>query len=78
MVSTNQRSLPRIADLHLTTPADLSADIEDAAKTLLVFDQYASSHLHQSGAILGPMSAVLLRTEAQSSSQIEQISVGVK
>jgi hypothetical protein len=71
--------MPRhIAHLEVTMSSALGADVEDAARALAVFDGYAMAHLRATNGILGPMSAVLLRTEAQSSSQIEELSVGVR
>lgn len=67
-----------IAHLEVTMSSALGADVEDAARALAVFDGYAMAHLRATNGILGPMSAVLLRTEAQSSSQIEELSVGVR
>ncbi len=51
--------------------------IEDASVTLAQFDT-AVHHLGEQVHTLGPMSAVLLRTEATSSSQIEHLTVGAK
>lgn len=68
----------RLSDLDIQLPADLSADAEEAANALARFDDYASTKLGSGSHVLGPMSAVLLRTEATSSSQIEHLTVGAK
>lgn len=52
--------------------------IEDASVALAQFDDTAAHHLDEQVHTLGPMSAVLLRTEATSSSQIEHLTVGAK
>ncbi|KFI56081.1 Fic family protein [Bifidobacterium callitrichos] len=68
----------RLASLELSISAALSADVEEAAGALSRFDMYAASRLGAGNRVLGPMSAVLLRTEATSSSQIEHLTVGAK
>ena len=67
-----------LSDLTLDVPAPLMALIEDASVTLAQFDDTAAHHLGEQVHTLGPMSAVLLRTEATSSSQIEHLTVGAK
>lgn len=57
---------------------DLVADIEDATRSLVEFDSYAQRTLGTSNPALGPMSAILLRTESASSSQIEQLTTSAK
>lgn len=42
------------------------------------FDSYGAAKLGEDNHVLGPMSAVLLRAEASSSSQIENLTVGAK
>lgn len=59
-------------------PADLAADLGDAEQALTTFDTYAARLLGTSDATVGPMSAILLRTESASSSQIEQLTVSAK
>ncbi|MDR1799178.1 MAG: Fic family protein, partial [Bifidobacteriaceae bacterium] len=59
-------------------PPSLAADIEEAAAALKEFDGYARSLLGLTSPTLGPMSAVLLRTESASSSQIENLTVGAR
>ena len=61
----------RIADLVLQLPAHLAADAEDAAAEIARFDASAEHGL-------GAVTAVLLRSESASSSQIEQISASAR
>ena len=61
-----------------TMPAELQTDLEDASVALSRFDTRASMQFGDRVLTLGPMSAVLLRTEATSSSQIENLTVGAK
>ena len=68
----------RFADYTFGFPAELLADLEDASAALTAFDSYAALKLGTGSHVLGPMSAVLLRTEASSSSQIEHLTVGAK
>ncbi|WP_110588632.1 Fic family protein [Microbacterium suaedae] len=49
------------------------ADIEDATRALVAFDNYAGSELGADSPVLAPMAAILLRSESASSSQIEQL-----
>ena len=55
-----------------------SADVEDAMNALTSFDHHAAIHLGRENPALGPMSAILLRTESASSSQIEQLTTTAK
>lgn len=61
--------------------ADL-ADVEDATRALVEFDAHARTALvgdgGDRGVAIGPMSAILLRTESASSSQIEQLTTSAK
>ena len=57
--------------------ADL-ADVEDATRQLVAFDQHARRTLGTDNPALGPMTAILLRTESTSSSQIEQLTTSAK
>lgn len=61
----------RIADLDLRLPAELAADTEDAATEIARFDASAEHGL-------GAVTAVLLRSESASSSQIEQITASAR
>ena len=67
-----------IADLRLSLPAGLAADVEEAAAALASFDRYAASALGPDSPTLGPMSTILLRTESASSSQIENLTVSAR
>lgn len=69
---------PQIANLDLTLPTELAADAEDAAAALTRFNTYASWRLGSHSPSLGPMSAILLRTESASSSQIENLTAGAR
>lgn len=51
----------------------VAAELDDATKALADFDSYADRRLGVSDPSLGPMSAILLRTESTSSSQIENL-----
>lgn len=62
---------PRIADLALDLSAGLVADAEEAAAEIARFDE-STQH------VLGATTAVLLRSESASSSQIEQISASAR
>lgn len=55
-----------------------SSDIEDATRRLVEFDSHAQRHLGADSPALGPMTAILLRTESASSSQIEQLTTSAK
>ena len=67
-----------LADLHFVFPSGLLAACEEASCALASFDSYAAAKLGEGNHVLGPMSTVLLRTEASSSSQIENLTVGAK
>lgn len=66
----------KLAAYPIALPTTVSADIADATAALSSFDTYAAAHL--TARTLGPMSAVLLRTESTSSSQIENLTVGAR
>ena len=55
-----------------------SADVEDATRQLVNFDKHAQQTLGTDNPALGPMTAILLRTESASSSQIEQLTTSAK
>ena len=61
---------------HLTS--QLSADAEDAARALVDFDTYTPRVLGTENPATGPMSAILLRTESASSSQIENLTTSAR
>lgn len=68
----------RLADWSPTLSSELSADLEDATRALIDFDRRSSLALSPESAALGPMSAILLRSESASSSQIERLTVSAK
>lgn len=57
---------------------ELSADLEDATRALVEFDQHMARGLGAEGGSIGPMSAILLRTESASSSQIENLTASAR
>lgn len=67
-----------IGSLVVDLPADLAADAEEAAAELARFDEHARARLGRDSPALGPMSAILLRTESASSSQIENLTAGAR
>jgi len=67
-----------IADYDPAVPSELAADVEEATAALTRFDGYAARVLGVASPMLGPMSAVLLRTESISSSRIENLTVGAR
>lgn len=69
---------PKIADLSIAVPADVSATLEESARALGELDAYAGAKFGMKSRVLGPMSSILLRTESTSSSQIENLTVGAK
>lgn len=62
-----------IAGWEPVVGAEDAANVEDATVALVGFDTYALTVLGGDSPALGPMSAILLRTESASSSQIEQL-----
>ena len=64
--------------LVISLPGDLAADVADAETALASFAAHAATRLGADNPALGPMSAVLLRTESASSSQIEDLTVGAR
>lgn len=67
-----------IADWTPFISSEDSADIEDATRQLVGFDKHAQRTLGRDNPALGPMTAILLRTESASSSQIEQLTTSAK
>lgn len=59
-------------------PSEELADVEDATRRLVEFDLHSQRVLASDNPALGPMAAILLRTEAASSSQIEQLTTSAK
>ncbi|MDO5618119.1 Fic family protein [Kocuria sp.] len=70
-----------LAQMKIDLPAEVTAESEDALTEIIRFDAELATALpvpergHQQ---LAPLSAVLLRTESASSSQIEKITAGAK
>lgn len=69
---------PPIADWSPVISSEDSADVEDATRQLVEFDHHAQRKLGAGNPALGPMTAILLRTESASSSQIEQLTTSAK
>lgn len=59
-------------------PSQILADVEDATRQLVEFDAHAQRTLATDNPALGPLAAILLRTEAASSSQIEQLTTSAR
>lgn len=68
----------RIAQWEPALPASDSSDLEDATRQLVEFDTEAQRILGTRHPALGPMTAILLRTESASSSQIEQLTTSAQ
>lgn len=68
----------RISDLEFTLPSDVMSTVVQATAALAALSSHARSTFGPSAPLLGPMSAILLRTEASSSSQIEHLTVGAR
>jgi Fic family protein len=62
---------PFITDADLEVPTNLAAEIEESSNEIVRFDA-------EFGSVLGPYGSVLLRTEAVSSSRIEQLSASAR
>ena len=69
---------PPIAEWSPVISSENSADVEDATRQLVEFDHHAQWKLGTGNPALGPMTAILLRTESASSSQIEQLTTSAK
>lgn len=69
---------PPIATWSPDASAEDYADVEDATRQLVEFDEHAQKKLGTDSPALGPMTAILLRTESASSSQIEQLTTSAK
>ncbi len=67
-----------IVDWDPRIPGGVSASVEDATRGLVAFDKHEQSRLGADNPALGPMAAILLRTESASSSQIEQLTTSAK
>lgn len=71
---------PEIQHLDPELPLSLIAECEEAARAVVRFDAEVTARFgHPEGAReIAPMSAILLRTESASSSQIENLTVGAR
>lgn len=67
-----------IATYEPRLSTQLAADLEDATHALIAFDSHAGLTLGRDNPALGPMSAILLRTESATSSQIENLTAGAR
>lgn len=67
-----------LAETSFTFDSSLLSEIEEATLRLQEFDYFARSMLGKHSLTLGPMSAILLRTESASSSQIENLTTTAK
>lgn len=63
--------VPKIADLSISIPGDLAADIDEATQLLTRFD----AEIGPGGL---PFASILLRTESASSSEIENLTSGAR
>jgi Fic family protein len=69
---------PRLAGWSPDLPSELAADIDEATARLRDFDNHMLIRLGVESPALGPMSAILLRTESASSSQIEKLTTSAR
>lgn len=69
---------PTIARWRPSVAGPMADDLEEAARALVDFDSYAARALGDGDAALGPMSAILLRAESASSSQIENLTTNAR
>jgi len=67
-----------IASYAPMLPAELAADLDEASSSLSALDASAATAWPGGDTQITPMSAILLRTESTSSSQIEQLTVGAR
>jgi len=68
----------QIASYAPTLPGELAADLDEASSALSELDTHVATAWPNTNALVAPMSAILLRTESASSSQIEQLTVGAR
>lgn len=74
-----QAAIPaEIAEYDPAVPGELMSDIEDATMQIVELSRHAQLMLGIESTVLGPMSAILLRTESSSSSQIERLTTSAK
>lgn len=69
---------PAIETWRPALDPELAADVEEASIALKEFDLHALAVLGATDPALAPMSAILLRTESASSSQIERLAASAK
>lgn len=62
-----------LADWQPSIPGELAAELDDATSALIDFDSYIDRRLGTGDSTVGPMAAILLRSESASSSQIENL-----
>lgn len=67
-----------IARWQPSLSGEITADIDDATQALMAFDRHTRLRLGVDNPTLGPMAAILLRTESASSSQIEQLTTSAR
>lgn len=70
--------VPPIAGWSPLLDSETSANVEEAALALREFDLHSRTALGTTDPALAPMSAILLRTESASSSQIENLTTSAK
>lgn len=68
----------RLSDVDLVLDSARAAEIAHAESALARFDLHTATTLGSDHGALGPMSAILLRTESASSSQIEDLTLGAR
>lgn len=68
----------KIADIDFSLPSDLAAVVSEATTDLAALSSHSRSTFGSNTPLIDPMSAILLRTEASSSSQIENLTVGAR
>lgn len=68
---------PKIAEIELSFPAAVAADLAEAEAALASFNSFAAATLAPRSPG-GPFAAIMLWTEATSSSRIENLTVGAK
>ncbi|KQP57368.1 Fic family protein [Agreia sp. Leaf283] len=69
---------PPIAQWSPALSSETIADVEEAALAIRTFDLHSQAVLGSTDPALAPMSAILLRTESASSSQIEHLTTSAK
>lgn len=69
---------PPIAELELSLSGALAASVDEATRALAEIDAHSLRRLGTGSGAIGPMAAILLRTESTSSSRIENLTVGAR